>query len=99
MHTRLQNEKCISSKQTVEQIHYPEGICGAGLCHLRALVHVWGETMVTAVLGKETFLHHNNLDAAVVNSIFQEHNNKKDHLIYFIYGIHWVALTPEIIFQ
>ena len=36
-----------------------------------------------------------NLDPAVVNSIFQEHNNKEDHLIYFIYRIHWVVLTPK----
>ena len=92
---RLQNEKCISSKQTRDQIHYPEGICGTGLCHLRALVNVWGETMVTAVLVKEKYLHQKHLDPAVVNSIFQEHNNKEDHLIYFIYGIHWVALTPK----
>ena len=94
-HTHLQNEKYISTKQSIEQIQYPKGICGTGLCHLRALVNVWGKAKVTAVLGNEQSLHHNNLDAAVVNSIFQEHNNKKDHFIYFIYGIHWVALTPK----
>ena len=30
-----------------------------------------------------------------MNRMFQDHNNKEDHLIYFIYGIHWVALTPK----
>ena len=51
--------------------------------------------MVTTVLGKEQSLHHKNLDAAVVNRIFQEYNKKEDHFIYFIYGIYWIALTPK----
>ena len=79
----------------MDQIIYPEGICGAGLCHLRALVNVWGQEMVSAILKKEKSLPKQNLDPTVVKTNFEEHNNKKDHLIYFIYGIHWVALTPE----
>ena len=55
-HTKLQHSKCISSKQTVDQITYPEGICGAELCHLRALVNVWGQAMVSAILAKEKSL-------------------------------------------
>ena len=51
--------------------------------------------MVTAILAKEKSLPKQNLDPTVVKRSFEEQNNKKDHLIYFIYGIHWVALTPE----
>ena len=55
-HTNLQIEMCISSKQTADRITYPDGICGAGLFHLRAHVNVWGLQMVTAILKKETSL-------------------------------------------
>ena len=50
---------------------------------------------VTDIIEKEISLHNKNLDAAKVNSIFQEYNREENHFIYFIYGIHWVALTPQ----
>ena len=34
------------------------------------------------------------LDRVLVKKIFEKYNDNDDYFIYFIYGVHWVALTP-----
>ena len=57
-HTVLQKASCISKQPNSVKTPYPVGITGTGLCHLRALVNVWGVEKVKTVIGKETLLHH-----------------------------------------
>ena len=50
--------------------------------------------MLNYELGKESSLKDPFLDRVILENMFEKYNSNEDHSIYFIYGVHWAALTP-----